>query len=300
MKLLGVSSSLALTLCAALGVCAQIERPEVAALLYVSFDDSIEPVVEGGEVTVTGGEGLKFVEGKAGKAAAFGEGDCVEYHGLPALDPKSATIEVWVKPSFDNKDLDDHYYLRFLREDDSSALDINFAATHCGPRAAMRVGGKTVNVHADFRSYADKWNHLVVTWDHYDPDMYSLRLYVNGRIGAYADFREMEAPELLRVGCKSAEEATDAKALIDEICVYNRCLTELQVAALYENGGLGMAKLDVIRERVASDDAVRCVTSVRSRWSPAAPSRAGTTTFSSTSALTLRRGLTRRNSRTRT
>jgi len=241
----------------ALALGAEIERPELAALLQVSFDDSVEAVAEGGDVTVTGGEELEFVEGKAGSAASFSEGDCVEYHAIPALDPKSATIEVWVKPSFAERDLDDHYYLRFLREDDSSALDINFAATHCGPRAAMRVGEKTANAHADFRSYADKWNHIVVTWDHHDPDMYSLRLYVNGRIGAYVDFRELEPPELMRVGCKSAEEATNAKALIDEICVYNRCLSEMQVLALYENGERGAERLEIIRERVASDDARR-------------------------------------------
>jgi putative intracellular protease/amidase len=244
-------------LAAGVAMGAEGERPELEALLAVSFDDTVEAAAEKDEVAVSGGEGIEFVEGRAGKAARFGEGHCVEYHGIPALDPKSATIELWVKPDFENRDLEDHYYLRLLCEDDSSGLDINFAATHCGPRAAMRAGEKIANAHADFASYAEKWNHIVVTWDHYDPDMYSLRLYVNGQIRAYADFDEITAPEVMRVGCKSAEEVTNAKAVLDEVRVYNRCLTELQVLALYESQEQGAQKLNAIRERVALDDATR-------------------------------------------
>ena len=241
--------------CAAGAVAQEHEPPELVALMSVSLDGSAEAQVSEGEVTVTGGEGLEFVEGRAGQGVNFAEGDFIEYRGIPALDPKSGTVEVWVKPDFSERDLEDHYYLRLVTEDGSGGLDISFASLHCGPRAWMWDGERVTNTHADFVSFEGKWNHLVVTWDHYNPDMWSLRLYVNGRVRAYRDFGEMPVPTVMIVGRKSAEETTNAKAVIDEIALYNRCLTEMQVLALYEAVAEGPGKLEVIRERVAADDA---------------------------------------------
>ncbi|MGD9495239.1 MAG: LamG-like jellyroll fold domain-containing protein [Armatimonadota bacterium] len=184
--------ALSLLVAAASSALAQ-ERPELEVLLYAGFDGTVQPTI-GAAVEVTGGEGLEYVEGHAGQAARFGEGDFVEYRHLPAIDPQSGTVELWVTPHFLNRDLADHYYLRFESEDGSSWLDLNFSTAACGPRVAIGAGGETFQARADFRSYEERPNHLAVTWDTIDPDIARLRLYVDGVIAAYADFEPMTAP----------------------------------------------------------------------------------------------------------
>ena len=242
-------------LIAAPGALAQ-ERPDLQVLLCTSFDGTVQPDIGTG-VEVTGGEGLEYVEGKAGQAARFGDDRFVEYRNLPAIDPQSGTIELWVTPHFGNRDLADHYYLRLESEDASSWFDLNFSTAACGPRVAIGVGGETFQARADFRSVEERPNHLAVTWDTIDPDMARLRLYVDGVIAAYADFKPMAAPTVLRIGRKSATEATDANADLDELYVYNRALTEMQVWALHESVDGPEARLAAIRELVAHDDGVR-------------------------------------------
>lgn len=235
---------------------AQIARPDLDVLLYTSFDATVKPHV-GASIEVAGGEGLEYVEGHSGQAARFGEGDFVEYRNLPPIDPQSGTIELWVTPHFPNSDLADHYYLRLENEDASSWLDLNFSTAACGPRVAIGVGGETYQARADFRSYEERPNHLAVTWDTIDPDIARLRLFVDGVIAAYAEFEPMAAPTVLRIGRKSATEATDADADLDELYVYNRALTEMQVWALHESTEGPEARVAAIREMVARDDALR-------------------------------------------
>jgi len=253
---------LSLILFDGLAMCAEIERPELVPLLHVGFDGDLSAVAYNADVTVTGGEGLEFVEGKVGQATSFGDGDCVEYHNIPALNPESCTIEFWVKPDFDEYDLEDHYFLRLLRTDESSSLDINFAQEYCGFQAAMTVGEKTANAHADFQFTGHEWNHVAITWDMLDPEIGSLRVYMNGRIRAYLrrssiPFKTIPVPDSLRIGCKSPDEGVFAKALIDDIYIYNRCLTELQVLALYDNAERGADKVELVRDRLARDDATK-------------------------------------------
>ena len=242
-------------LCHGLALADQTPPPELDALLHIGFDDSLAAAAPGAELTVTGGEGLQYEEGKVGKAARFGEGNCVEYSKLPDIDTRALTIEFWVKPDFDNRNLQDHYFLRFLRDDASSGLDFNFAQTHCGPQAVMQLGKKKYNAHGDFRLKGGEWNHYAVTWDTQNPELGTLRLYHNGRICTWIAFHPLEGPQTLRVGCKSADEGLFANALIDEVYVYNRCLTEMQVKALYENALARDEKLSLIREKIATEDA---------------------------------------------
>lgn len=252
---IAVAAVLAGLLLLAAVACAQ-QRPELQVLLYTDFDGSAQPQIGAG-MEVTGGEGLEYVEGHSGQAARFGAGDFVEYRNLPAIDPQSGTIELWVTPHFLNSDLADHYYLRFENEDASAWLDLNFSTAACGPRVAIGVGGETYQARADFRSYEERPNHLAVTWDTVDPDIARLRLFVDGVIAAYADFKPMAAPTVLRIGRKSATEATDAKTDLDELYVYNRALTEMQVWALHESTEGPEARVTAIREMVARDDALR-------------------------------------------
>jgi len=232
------------------------EQPEFAPLLYIGFSDSAEAVAEGVEVTVTGAEAMKYAEGKVGKAADFLEGGCVEYRGLPAFNLKSGTIEFWLKSAHDHEEMEDHYYLQFLKEDGSAGIEVKFYHVECSAQVTMWSGSRR------HRRYGwgwaqDAWRHIAVTWETTDPEMSGLKLYLNGVESGYPQaYQAIEMPEFLRIGCKSPEEGLFAKALVDEVVVYNRALTRGQVKALYENGDKALEeKTTALRERIAQDDA---------------------------------------------
>lgn len=228
--------------------------PELQQLWRISFDGNATPEPSG--ATVTGADALPYGEGKCGQAADFSEGRCVEYSGLPPLPRASGTLELWVKPLHDRKDLNDHHYLRFLRADGSPVVDVSFTQVEMSAEVTIQTGGRK------FRRYGwgwaqDIWQHVVITWDTAGPSPKGLILYINGQETGYpATCQALDATAGLRVGCKSLEEGVWAKAWLDEIAVYNRCLTQGQVKALFERGGLNAAeRLSQMVALVAADDA---------------------------------------------
>jgi hypothetical protein len=238
-------------------LCAEAERPTFDVVFRVPFEDNFEWRGGGsaGQPCI-GSEGIKFVEGKTGRAAFFGDGQFVEFRGLPRLDPRSMTLEFWVKPEFELRELDEHYFLRLLSDDGKSGLDVFFCVENCGFRAVVTAGAKKAYVDADNSFLPRKWNQVVVSWDTSTPDLTCLRLYVNGALkNTEQSFPAMKPPDLIRLGCKSKTEGSFAKAAIDELCLYNRCLTELQVLELYRNVDRGPEKVELIRKRIAEDDA---------------------------------------------
>ena len=256
---LRIGCSLALVLLPGLTVSAQEQPPEFAALFCLSFDDSVQALAEGTEVTVTGGEELGYAEGKVGKAADFLKGGCLEYRDLPAFDLKQGTIELWIKSPHDGKEMEDHYYLQFLKEDGSAGIEIKFYHVECSVQ--VRMWGST----GKFRRYGwgwaqDAWQQIVVSWNSTDPNLSGLGLYKQGiETGYPRPYKPIEMPDFLRVGCKSPEEEGEfAKALIDEVVVYNRSLTRGQAKALFENGGKPLEeKVAALRERIARDEAIQ-------------------------------------------
>lgn len=197
------------------------------------------------------------MEGKLGQAADFRKGGCLEYSGLPAFNMRSGTLELWVKPIHDRKDLQDHYYLQFLAKDGTCLIEVKFYQVEMAPQVTMKGLGKT------YRRYGwsfskDQWTHIVVTWDDTDPDLAGLVLYLSGVKNGYpCSYSSIPPPTALRVGCKSLPEGLGANALIDEVCVYNRCLSPGQVKLLYECGHLPFdQKLARVRERIAKDEAL--------------------------------------------
>jgi len=84
-------------------------------------------------------------------------------------------------------------------------------------------------------------------------------LYRNGIESGHArPYRPFHRPVILRVGCGSPQEGDFARALIDEVAVYDRCLTKSQVKLLYDLGGESFdKKLAALRKRVAQDDGIR-------------------------------------------
>ena len=237
---------------------AEDETRDLSVVFHLSFDDTVMTAPERAPVAVNGGNEIGFVEGKVGQAADFLEPGCLEYRNLPMPDPKAGTLELWIKSAHEGKEMEDHYYLRFLRKDGSPAIDVQFyhvelsaQVTTWGPKGGCRRYG--------WGWVRDRWQHIVVAWDGTPAGGSDLMLYRNGVESGHArPYRPFHPPALLRVGCKSKEEGCFARALIDEVTLYNRCLTRSQVKLLYESGGKPLEqKLAAMRERIAKDDAIR-------------------------------------------
>lgn len=234
------------------------DAPELTTAFYLSFDDTVEAIAPGAEVTVSGSDNMTFADGKVGKAADFLKCGCLEYRNLPMPDPEAGTLELWINSAHGGKDMADDYFLRFLREDGSPAIDIQFYHVELSVQVTM-WGTKGQSRRYAWGWAKDTWQHVVVAWDNTSPDNTDLMLYRNGVESGHANlYRTFHPPAFLRVGCKSPEEGGLARALIDEVAVYNRCLTKSQVKVLYENGGQPFeAKLATLRKRIAEDDANR-------------------------------------------
>ncbi len=257
MRIIYLTALVSLILLVSLAALTAAEETEFAPLLYIGFDDTAEAVAEGAEVTVTGADSVKYAEGKFGNAADFRESGCVEYRGLPALNLKSGTMELWIKAANPATEMEDHYYLQFLKDDESGGIELKFYHVELSMQVIMWAGGKK------HRRYGwgwaqDTWRHIAITWDTADPEISGLKLYYNGIVSGYPrGYQEIDMPDFLRIGCKSPDEGLFAEALIDEVVVYDRALTREQVKTLYENGDKPLAeKVTAVRERITRDVAI--------------------------------------------
>lgn len=191
-----------------------------------------------------------------GQAAYFDTGKSVEFRNIPKLDLHTATLEFWFRPDFEQKDLDEHYFLRIVGKDGKDGLDIFFSVNNCGPKAVMTSGAKKAEIFADYGFTPQKWNQLVLAWETGESEVSGLRLYINGAMKMVLhSFALMGPPALIRVGCKSPQEGSFAKAAIDELTIYNRCLSEIQVRELYRSVNRGPEKIQIIRKLVADEEA---------------------------------------------
>jgi hypothetical protein len=255
--LLAPTIALLILLAPGLAAAGEAVRDELALLIHIGFDGG--PDADGAPGTLAAAEAtdIKFAEGKVGQAADFREGGCVEYMDLPALNMESGTLELWVNPAHDAKEMEDHTYLQFLKEDESGGIQLKFYHMEMAAQVRMWSGDRVHRRYGGGHDQ-DQWSHIVVTWESADSDEAGLRIYRDGKEGGYpASYEPVDAPGFLRVGCASPEEGESAKALVDEICVYNRCLTAPQVELLTECGDLAVTdKVARLRERVADDDAL--------------------------------------------
>lgn len=208
--------------------------PPLKALFHVGFDGNAQADAGSAEAP-SGAEKLKYVEGKSGQAGDFGEGVCVEYGNLSALDPRNGTLELWVHPLHDRKELADHYYLDFLRADGTAIMEVSFSQVEMSAQTTIKSGGRLFRRYG--WGYGQSWQHIVVTWDAIGDSPTGLKLYLNGAETGYpASYQPMDVPVRLRVGCRSPQEGLGAKAWLDEITLYNRCLTAQQVRSLTDKG----------------------------------------------------------------
>ncbi len=247
---------LASALLLAVAACASAQEADsLNVSLHIGFDGSPAASVPA-ELSATELQPVAYADGVVGQAGDFRESGCVEYRGLPALNMQSGTLELWINAAHPPQELEDHCYLQFLSDDGSAGLKLAFyhvelsvQATTWGSRGNSRRYGW------GFREAT--WQHIVVTWDAAGSAPSGLMLFKQGTETGYPrPYRLIEPPDLLRVGCLSPDEGQQAKALVDEITVYDRALTASQVKELYGFGAMPLEeRLAALREVIARDEA---------------------------------------------
>jgi hypothetical protein len=221
--------------------CAQDPAP----LLHLKFDD--QKVDDGAKAVGK----VEFGEGKHGGALKLdGSGGHVELASTDALDKLQAdsyTVAAWFKPEIVPPGTESANDARFgivIKPGWHTGLSYNnekqFVMEHwlapaAGGEEPVWAGAGTWEDSND----AGKWYHLAGVVDR---KAGSTKLYVNGELKNSADWEAGKAardpgkqPWRVGIGSPGAERwAWPAKGLIDDVRLYNKALSEAEVAALHK------------------------------------------------------------------
>jgi hypothetical protein len=167
--------------------------------------------------------GASWTFGKYGVGLSFGGASSrVVVDDSPSLDLTSGmTLEAWVRPATLTS-----WRPVVLKERSGGLVYALYANSSSNlPTAQIDVGGG--NVTGVAKLPANTWSHLAATWDGS-----FLRFYVNGQLVKSTAVSGTLAPstDALRIGGSSARGEWFA-GLIDEVRVYNRALTQVEIGA---------------------------------------------------------------------
>jgi hypothetical protein len=214
-----------------------IQTPKAGPVAEWSFDESEEgtattaPDLSGGGHTATL-EGATWEKGRFGEGLHFdGEDDCVSITGAEGLSfEEEFTLEAWVRP--DPGSSGDEPIL--TQEDEGQAEGeepyayMLLAGGGQTPEGWVRIAGEHEyeGIYGDEALPDGSWSHITLS-----DDGAHLRLYQDGRL-----VRTVAAPPLttangqLTIGCDKAFGA-HFDGRIDEVRVYDRAITDAEVAA---------------------------------------------------------------------
>ncbi len=199
-------------------------------LLYCPFDGAAEPAAAAGPKFAVF-KRSRYAPGRRGQAIVLTrETTPVTLLEAGNLDKARGSIELWVRPNWNGKDLGDHALL-----------------WESGPRG---VGGQVIwlwkygrNIRFDVRDPGDhyllgsvtrwragEWRHIVATWD----CRVGTRLYLDGRKVASRDFTWTPRPHAQLVLGQRAGGGLPADAAVDELYIYSRPMSDAEAKAAYE------------------------------------------------------------------
>jgi len=254
-------------------------RAEGGVTFYAGFEGAVDATVFAGQaVGNTGGKPANFQEGLRGKALLAGDGGAfVEYSGVGNVTTPEGSIEMWIKSL--NWAIPCWGFHRFFvaSGSDGGISDSKGQAAE-GTLMIYKYGhhvGNLLAYVADAGSSAaitsgkpfgkwnaKVWNHVVMAWDKNE-----VRMYFNGEacrpdalpkpiamkttkfwIGddPWASAASGASPQEF----KATATSRNAKTLIDEVYLYNRALSDEEVAWAFANGAKRQAGQDIPREAV--------------------------------------------------
>ena len=211
-------------------------------ILHLSFDGNLEPARSAGEPKVQVRGDVRLVEGKQGQAASFTDHASLVLSAEGHFDQSEGTVSLWVRPYWTEKDGTPHCFMEVPL---AAALDTGFVVTKGWSDSNHPNLSYFYNSPGDYHlsTYlgyeANEWMHIAFSWS---KAKRALRLYRNGQVissKAKVDMSPRPAAEgrLLSIGARlsrneSLTGTNGADADIDEVMIFNRLLSDAEVAKL--------------------------------------------------------------------
>jgi hypothetical protein len=217
-------------------------------LLHMTFDrdeTGLNKITDISGRNNTGrGSGIRWTpDGKKGGAYEFtADGDQIVVPNNKSLDPEQLTVSAWIKTT-----IGDHFWRRIF----DKAYNKGFALSIAGDwknnkwygQVSMEIGPGDHAVLTSNRVDDGQWHHVVATFDGTNE-----LVYVDGKLRGQSQWktpRKTSATDFnLVIGCnlsntdtKEDDLGVSFRGFIDEPMVWNRPLSENEIAFLYESQG---------------------------------------------------------------
>jgi len=206
-----------------------IERENLR--FYLSFEDGLQPSIAGPGTQLQFVKGAardaQLVEGRRGRGLEVTPNLCLQYATRQSFMPKEGTIAFWMKPVGWGGCNQFRYFLKVH----SDAAVLHFYIYYgnpwfyvAGPKRYVLVGGNARSAFEKEPFPEGQWTFLAAT---YKPGQQAS--YINGKL----DNRITEGliePEFVKTG---VVEIPPGDQVLDEIMVFDRPLTELEIQAVY-------------------------------------------------------------------
>ncbi len=218
------------------------------SLLVAHFDTTLDADFAKGSAAAEV-SGAELVEGgKWGKALSLGDGQSLSFDAWGNIDMASGTLSLWVKPSWKAPTERSHTLLSMGLDGEPAGyftLSQGWWETGGGAGRMYFIYDNQSYMHASTDAMMAKgehlndWHHIVLTWQEGSPG--SNAIYIDGRQVARTvrDCPAVRRPRTrLLVGSDTASGMAGgrfANALLDELCIYSRAMTEKEVLALYKS-----------------------------------------------------------------
>jgi len=184
---------------------------------------------------------VEYVDGLRGKALSLTRESYLDLHAQGIIPKDQGTVEFWVKPNWSEFQTAETYRVYRFHFVTRLGGNVPFMIFYWNSEQLLAFGnqgtkkrGKRVNYLPAWRTR--DWNHVAVTW----VNGKSISVYVNGDASRQAgDITEpgIDTPATaIRIGWKvtnSADQSMDG--LMDELRIWNRCLTDAEVEAHYRD-----------------------------------------------------------------
>lgn len=190
------------------------------------------------------GAGLTWTTGICGGAAQLpGEGDSTRLFTAPDnyQNLAATTWSLWVY--CDEPTLTSYRGIMGSRNE-NMMNQWGFNLHHAYQAIDFRLAGSSFNTPDSYMS--DQWVHLAFTWDKASGDV---KTYINGELtaslpGAGKDYERTSSGTLYFGSDPAVLAARLLRGKLDDIAIWGRALTDIEINALYQNGTYGVSVKD--------------------------------------------------------
>lgn len=212
-------------------------KSDGSTTLLCHFNGNLDDVAGNVEVKFVG-ESPVFVPGKFDKGISLGKTHLV-VESRDVFNQKEGTVEMWVKPHWDDTEEPDKYnnQIRFF---DSHPYWLDCVERPIRVRwfsdGGVGVPPGSYLSTDDITWSSDEWRYLAATWKDNGEKQGILELYMNGELMLKSDNATIPNPgQTIRI-CQRQEADSTLEVIFDEMRISNVRRTADEIKAVYEMG----------------------------------------------------------------